>query len=72
MIEQLTPRQQDALESLCRTGNIKKAADLMFVSKETMMTHLTDMYQIFDVHGYGQLIAYAFNNGLVKPEADIC
>ncbi|MCI5450104.1 MAG: LuxR C-terminal-related transcriptional regulator [Coriobacteriaceae bacterium] len=54
---ELTNRQRDVLEGLCRPRTKSQIADDPVISKETVKMHARNVYAAFDVHSQQELCA---------------
>lgn len=62
----LTPREIDVLRLVSRGRSNKEMAAAMFVSEETVKTHMKSLFQKLDVHDRAQAVAVAMQRGLLK------
>jgi DNA-binding NarL/FixJ family response regulator len=63
----LRPSEKRVLVSLCKTGCFYKAAEATGLKASTVKEYAKLLYRVHGVHSLSELIAYAFNEGLVKP-----
>jgi len=62
----LTPRELDVLRLVSRGRSNKEMAAAMFVSEETIKTHMKSLFQKLDVHDRAEAVAIALQRGLIR------
>ncbi len=53
--DDLTPRQKDVTAYICLGHNNKQIAEQLFISNETVKTHVQNVFRKFNVHRKGEL-----------------
>jgi LuxR family maltose regulon positive regulatory protein len=66
LLEPLTPAERRVLEFLPTEFTLKKIASRLFVSPETVRTHVRDIYQKLDVHSRSEAVERARELGLLE------
>jgi DNA-binding NarL/FixJ family response regulator len=64
----LTPRELDVLRLVSRGRTNKEIAAAMFVSEETIKTHMKGLFQKLGVHDRAEAIGIALQRGLLRLE----
>ena len=64
----LTPRELDVLRLVSRGRTNKEIAAAMFVSEETVKSHMKGLFQKLGVHDRAEAIAVALQRGLLRLE----
>jgi DNA-binding NarL/FixJ family response regulator len=64
LAEGLSQREQEVLAQVARGRSNKAIADALFVSPNTVKTHVASLLRKLDVHSRAQLAAIAVQNGL--------
>ncbi len=62
----LTKRENDILAHMCKGMSYKSIADNLFISQETVRSHIKHVYQKLHVHSKSEAIAKAFRERLVR------
>ncbi len=62
----LTNREQEVLNLLCQGKSYKMIADALFISKNTVRTHLKNVYRKLEVNSSSEAVAKAFKERLVR------
>jgi two-component system NarL family response regulator len=65
---QLTPREIDVLRLASRGRTNKEMASAMFISEETVKSHMKSLFQKLGVHDRTQAVAVSIQRGLLRPE----
>ena len=63
----LSPREMDVLRLARRGRSNKEMAAAMFLSEETVKSHMKSLFQKLGVHDRTQAVAVAFERGLLRP-----
>jgi DNA-binding CsgD family transcriptional regulator len=71
LLEPLTARELEVLHLAASGIPVERIADQLFVSPNTVKTHLTHIYGKLGVHGRSDAIRAALHCGCLSPE-DIC
>ncbi|MCC7291885.1 MAG: response regulator transcription factor [Phycisphaerales bacterium] len=66
-LSQLTQRQVEAVRLVGSGLSYKEIARAMGIERKTVDNHITSAMQKLDIHNRGQLMIYAFREGLVEP-----
>lgn len=61
----LSPREKDVLGQLCKGHSYKMIAEALFLSEETVHSHIKSIYQKLQVHSKSEAILKALHEGLV-------
>lgn len=64
----LTPRELDVLRLVSRGRTNKEMAAAMFVSEETIKTHMKGLFQKLGVHDRAEAVGIALQRGLLRIE----
>jgi DNA-binding NarL/FixJ family response regulator len=64
----LTPRELDVLRLVSRGRTNKEMAAAMFVSEETIKTHMKGLFQKLGVHDRAEAVGIALQRGLLRLE----
>jgi DNA-binding NarL/FixJ family response regulator len=64
----LTPRELDVLRLVSRGRTNKEIASAMFISEETVKSHMKGLFQKLGVHDRAEAIAVALQRGLLRLE----
>jgi DNA-binding NarL/FixJ family response regulator len=62
----LTKRESDILSQMCKGMSYKSIADNLFISQETVRSHIKHVYQKLHVHSKSEAIVKAFRERLVR------
>jgi DNA-binding NarL/FixJ family response regulator len=62
----LTNRENDILAHICKGMSYKSIADNLFISQETVRSHIKHIYQKLHVHSKSEAVAKAFRERLVR------
>ena len=63
----LTPREMDVLRLVCRGRTNKEMGAAMFISEETVKSHMKSLFQKLGVHDRAEAVAVAMQRGLIRP-----
>lgn len=63
--EPLSPREKEVLSELCQGKSYKKVAESLFISQDTVRTHIRSIYRKLEVNSKAQAVAKAFKYRLV-------
>ena len=58
----LTQREQDVLSQLCTGKSYKMVADKLFISQDTVRSHIKNIYRKLGVHSKAEAVAKALKN----------
>ncbi len=64
----LTPREVDVLRLVSRGRSNKEIAASMFISEETVKSHMKALFQKLEVHDRAEAVAIAHQRGLLRLE----
>ena len=64
----LTPRELDMLRLVSRGRSNKEMATAMFISEETVKSHMKSLFQKLAVHDRAEAISIALQRGLLRIE----
>jgi DNA-binding CsgD family transcriptional regulator len=70
-VESLTPRELDVLRLAARGSSTDEIADRLYVSRNTVKSHLAHAYGKLGAHNRAQAVAIGISEGLLDPE-DLC
>jgi two-component system NarL family response regulator len=62
----LSPREMDVLRLACRGRSNKEMAAAMFISEETVKSHMKSLFTKLNVHDRTEAVAVAFQRGLIR------
>ena len=62
----LSMRENDVLDQLCKGASYKEIADTLFVSEETVRSHIKSIYHKLEVHSKAEAVAKAMRTNLVR------
>lgn len=62
----LTPRELDVLRLVSRGRTNKEMAAAMFISEETVKTHMKSLFQKLNVHDRAEAVAVSLQRGLIR------
>jgi len=62
----LTPREMDVLRLVCRGRTNKEMGAAMFISEETVKSHMKSLFQKLGVHDRAEAVAVAMQRGLIR------
>jgi two-component system NarL family response regulator len=65
---QLTPREIDVLRLASRGRTNKEMAAAMFISEETVKSHMKSLFLKLGVHDRTQAVAVSIQRGLIRPD----
>lgn len=65
--EDLTEREKEVLKLVAEGRTSQEIADLLNLSKKTVMCHRANVYKKLGTHNRTELIKYAIRRGLVEP-----
>jgi DNA-binding NarL/FixJ family response regulator len=68
-VESLTPRESEVLHLIVSGQTNTQIAKTLCLSVKTVEWHRTNMMSKLSVHSVGELMRYAYDHGLVEPEA---
>ncbi|MEM6284428.1 MAG: LuxR C-terminal-related transcriptional regulator [Chloroflexota bacterium] len=63
----LTGREQEVLELMATGATNRQIAQALFISKETVKTHVAHILRKFDASSRTEVVGRSFAMGLVKP-----
>lgn len=63
--EPLSPREKEVLSELCNGKSYKKVAESLFISQDTVRTHIRNIYRKLEVNSKAQAVAKAFKYRLI-------
>ena len=61
----LSPREREVLTELCNGKSYKKVAESLFISPDTVRTHIRNIYRKLEVNSKAEAVAKALKNRLV-------
>ncbi len=61
----LSPREKEVLSELCNGKSYKKVAETLFISQDTVRTHIRNIYRKLEVHSKAEAVAKAFKDKLI-------
>jgi two-component system NarL family response regulator len=64
----LTPRELDVLRLVSRGRTNKEMAVAMFISEETVKSHMKGLFQKLGVHDRAEAVGIALQRGLLRLE----
>lgn len=67
----LTPRQRQVLRLIAEGFTTKEIARELTISLSSAETHRTRLMERLDIHDVAGLVRFAFQNGLVSPDAPV-
>jgi two-component system NarL family response regulator len=62
----LTPRELDVLRLVSRGRTNKEMASAMFISEETVKTHMKSLFQKLGVHDRAEAVAVSLQRGIIR------
>jgi two-component system NarL family response regulator len=62
----LTPRELDVLRLVSRGRTNKEMASAMFISEETVKTHMKSLFQKLGVHDRAEAVSVSLQRGLIR------
>jgi DNA-binding NarL/FixJ family response regulator len=66
---QLTSREHDILTQLCKGMSYKMIAEALFISQETVRSHIKHIYHKLQVRSKSEAVAKALKERLVRAQA---
>jgi DNA-binding NarL/FixJ family response regulator len=69
ILDQLTEREREVLETVARGHSNAEIAEALFVSHATVKTHISRLLMKLDARDRAQLVMIAYETGLVAPGA---
>lgn len=66
----LSPREKEVLQQLAQGSTNKDIADLLFISENTVKTHLRNIMEKLHLSNRSQAAAYAIKKGLISPSTN--
>ena len=61
----LSPREMEVLVELCNGKSYKKVAECLFISQDTVRTHIRNIYRKLEVNSKAEAVAKAFKDRLI-------
>ncbi len=61
----LTEREQDVLNQLCQGKSYKNIGDALFISQDTVRSHIKSIYKKLEVNSKSEAVVKAFKERLV-------
>ncbi len=61
----LSPREKEVLSELCNGKSYKKVAESLFISQDTVRSHIRNIYKKLEVNSKAEAVAKAFKDKLV-------
>lgn len=61
----LSNREKEVLSELCKGKSYKMVADFLFISQDTVRTHIRNIYKKLEVNSKSEAVAKALKNNLV-------
>ncbi len=65
--DNLSPREGEVLQQVAQGATNKQIADSLFISENTVKTHLRNIMEKLHISNRSQAVAYAVERGLTKP-----
>ncbi len=62
----LTPREMDVLRLVCRGRTNKEMASAMFISEETVKSHMKSLFLKLGVHDRAEAVSVSLQRGLIR------
>lgn len=62
----LSPREMDVLRLLCRGRTNKEMGAAMFISEETVKSHMKSLFQKLGVHDRAEAVSVSLQRGLIR------
>ncbi len=62
----LTPRELDVLRLVSRGRSNKEMASAMFISEETVKTHMKALFQKLNVHDRAEAVSVSLQRGIIR------
>ena len=62
---ELSPREKEVLTELCNGKSYKKVAETLFISQDTVRTHIRNIYRKLEVNSKAEAVAKAFKEKLI-------
>lgn len=62
----LTPREMDVLRLVCRGRTNKEIASAMFISEETVKSHMKSLFLKLGVHDRAEAVSVSMRRGLIR------
>ena len=64
--DSLTPREREVLDQLCQGKSYKSIADTLFVSQDTVRSHIKNIYRKLEVNSKSEAVIKAIREKLVR------
>jgi LuxR family maltose regulon positive regulatory protein len=68
LVEPLSHREREVLELLAQRQQYKEIAEILFISKATVKSHLRNIYRKLDVHKRSKAVEKAHALGVLGPD----
>ena len=62
---ELSPREKEVLTELCMGKSYKKVGESLFISQDTVRTHIRNIYRKLEVNSKAEAVAKAFKEKLL-------
>ena len=70
-LNRLTTREIDILKSITRGRTNAEIAEELFISEATVRTHVSNLLSKLDLRDRVQIVAFAYESGIVQPGSDL-